>query len=311
MDNQRDTVRSDEPPVNNQPSTSGDSADWTVGGLLSWTAGYLAQKGVEFPRLDTEVLLAHALDCRRIDLYGERHGQIASEPVRRQFRELIRRRLEGCPVAYLVGHKEFFSVGLEVSPAVLIPRPDTELVVVECLNLAKKLPAPLILDIGTGSGNVAIAVARQHPGAGVTATDLSPEALDVARHNAERVGLAGRIRFLQGDLFAPVPVHERFDFVLSNPPYIATEDLDRLPDGVRNYEPRMALDGGPGGFTVFDRLVDGALALLSRGGYLMVEIGSPQEQPARQRIMGFSEYDLAETIHDASGHPRVLRARRK
>src|SRR5438105_14761208 len=111
---------------------------WTVGGLLDWTARFLAQKGSEFPRLDTEVLLAHALGCQRIDLYGARYGEIAPEDVRQRFRDLIRRRIEGCPVAYLVGFKEFFSLRFEVSPAVLIPRPDTECVVVECLRLAKE-----------------------------------------------------------------------------------------------------------------------------------------------------------------------------
>src|SRR5262249_20927976 len=150
------------------------------------------------------------------------------EEARRQYKDLVRRRLEGCPVAYLVGRKEFFSLGLEVSPAVLIPRPDTELVVVECLKFARQLPAPHVVDIGTGSGNIAVAVARHHPGALVTAVDLSPDALAVAERNAARHALAGRIRFLEGDLFGPLPAGQRFDFVLSNPPYIATEDLDRL-----------------------------------------------------------------------------------
>ena len=292
-----------------QPRT--DNAEWTVGGLLDWTAKFLAKKGSEFPRLDAEVLLAHALGCQRIDLYGIRHGETAPEDVRRAFRELVRRRVEGCPVAYLVGRKEFFSLALEVSPAVLIPRPDTELVVVECLNLAKKMPEPHILDIGTGSGNIAVAVARQLPRAQVTAVDLSPAALAVAARNAARHGVAERIRFLVGDLFAPVPAGERFDFILSNPPYIAREDLDQLPVGVRDYEPRLALDGGPGGYAVFDRLVAGARDFLNPGGYLIVEIGAPQEGPARQRITAHGGYELAETVHDHSGHPRVLRAQRK
>src|SRR5262249_39788218 len=136
-----------EPASARRPPTGGNAGDWTIGGLLDWTAKYLAEKGADFPRLDTEVLLAHGLGCRRIDLYGERHGQTAPEPVRRQFKEFIRKRLEGCPVAYLVGRKEFFSLPFDVSPAVLIPRPDTELVVVECLNLAKKMPRPRVLDV--------------------------------------------------------------------------------------------------------------------------------------------------------------------
>src|SRR5262249_34073491 len=150
---------------------------WTLGALLDWTAKYLAQKGVEFPRLDAEVLLAHAAGCKRIDLYGFRFGETATPDVRQRYKELIRRRLEGCPVAYLVGRKEFFALELEVTPAVLIPRPDSESVVTACLELAKKLPQPRIVDIGTGSGNLAVAVAKNHETAALTAIDRSNDAL--------------------------------------------------------------------------------------------------------------------------------------
>lgn len=284
--------------------------NWTLGALLDWTAKYLAQKGLEFPRLDAEVLLAQAAGCKRIDLYGFRYGEAATPEVRQRYKELIRRRLEGCPVAYLVGRKEFFALELEVTPAVLIPRPDSELVVTECLELAKKLAAPRIVDIGTGSGNLAIAVAKNHPGAQVTAIDQSPEALAVARRNAEKHGVSQRVRFLEGDLFSPVAA-ETFDFVISNPPYIAHEDLDKLPPGVRDYEPRVALDGGPGGYAVFDRLIAEARRHLVPDGYLIVEIGAPQEKPAREGIAGYPEYALAPTVYDFSGHPRVLQARLK
>lgn len=282
---------------------------WTIGALLDWTARHLATKGAEYPRLDAEVLLAHALQCRRIDLYT-RYQETASEEVRSRFRDLIRQRLEGCPVAYLVGRKEFFSLTFEVTSAVLIPRPESEFVVLECLRLARDLAEPRILDIGTGSGNLAVTVAHQHPRAQVTAVDKSPEALAVAARNAARHGVADRVRFLSGDLFAPIPKDARFDFILSNPPYIAHEDLERLPGGVRHYEPLLALDGGPDGFAVFDRLVAEAANCLVEGGYLIVEIGAPQHEPARQRILARSEYELAETIYDGSRHPRVLRARK-
>src|SRR4029077_13380 len=137
--------------------------------LLNWTAKYLAQKGTEFPRLDAEVLLAHALDCKRIDLYGIRFSDTADDEVRKRYKDLIRKRLEGCPVAYLVGRKEFFSLEFEVGPAVLIPRPDTETLVGECLALARPMSEPDIIDIGTGSGAIAVAVARQHKSARMTA----------------------------------------------------------------------------------------------------------------------------------------------
>jgi release factor glutamine methyltransferase len=281
---------------------------WTIGRLLDWTAGFLAQKGSESPRLDAEVLLAHALGCRRIELYT-RHDEIAADETRQRFRELIRQRVEGCPVAYLVGRKEFFSLEFEVGPAVLIPRPDTECVVAECLRLARGMTEPCVLDIGTGSGAIAVAVAKHLKGARVTAVDLSPEALAVAARNAAKHGVADRVRFLQGDLFAPIPAGEHFDFVLSNPPYIPHDELAKLPVGVRDYEPQRALDGGPDGYAVFDRLVEGARGYLKSGGCLIVEIGSPQEARARQRIESFADYELGKTIHDHSGHPRVLRAR--
>lgn len=283
---------------------------WTVGRLLDWTARFLAEKGSEFPRLDAEVLLAHALACRRIELYT-RYEEAAADEVRQRFKELVRRRVEGCPVAYLVGRKEFFSLEFEVGPAVLIPRPDTECVVGECLRLARGMAEPGIVDLGTGSGAIAVAVARQHKGARVTAVDLSADALAVAARNAARHGVAERIRFLQGDLFEPVPGDERFDFVLSNPPYIPSGEITHLPVGVRDYEPHLALDGGSDGFAVFDRIVDQARERLRPSSCLIVEIGSPQEERARERIASFAEFDLGKTIHDHAGHPRVLCARRR
>lgn len=282
---------------------------WTIKRLLEWTEQFLAAKGVEFPRLDSQLLLGHVLACPKIQLYSQHYFEEASADVRQRYRELIRRRVEGCPVAYLVGRKEFYSLEFEVGPAVLIPRPDTECVVSECLRLAKGMPEPRVLDVGTGSGAIAVAVAHYHKGAQVTATDVSPEALAVAARNAAKHGVAERVRFLQGDLFAPLSSDERFDFVLSNPPYIPHDEIPRLPPGVRDYEPHLALDGGPDGFAVFDRLVEQARAHLNPGGYLVVEIGSPQEQRARQRLESFADYELGKTIYDGSGHPRVLRAR--
>jgi release factor glutamine methyltransferase len=289
----------------------GTETSWTIGSLLNWTAGFLAQKGAEFPRLDAEVLLAHALGCKRIDLYGLRFSEPASEEERRRYRDLVRRRLEGCPVAYLVGRKEFFSLEFEVSPAVMIPRPDTELVVTECLDRARGLAGPRVLDLGTGSGCLAVAVAKHHQSAQVMAVDLSPEALEVARRNAERQGVAERICFMQGDLFGPLPPDARFDFILSNPPYIPQGAIGKLAAGVRDYEPHLALDGGPDGYAVLDRIAAGAKDYLVPGGHLLVEIGAPQEGPARQRITAFDAYELADTVFDYSGHPRVLCARLK
>ena len=273
---------------------------WTIKRLLDWTQPFLAQKGSEFPRLDAEVLLAHSLGCRRIELYTRSEEEV-TEDVRGKFRALIQERVKGCPVAYLVGRKEFFSLEFAVNGDVLIPRPDTECVVDECLRLAKALPAPTILDIGTGSGALPIALAKQHKGVILTATDLSSAALTVAQRNAAKHNVAERIRFLEGDLFAPLATGETFDFILSNPPYIPTGDIAGLAPGVRDYEPHLALDGGPDGFAVFDRLIAAALDYLQPNGHLIVEIGSPQETAARAKIEAHGGYELSKTRFDSAG----------
>ena len=281
---------------------------WTIGRLLEWTSQFLAQKGSDSARLDTQLLLAHALGCTRTALYT-RWDEEPPEPQRRRFKELVQQRVRGTPVAYLLGRKEFFSLEFEVGPAVLIPRPDTEWVVTECLRLAKGVESPRVLDVGTGSGCLAVAVAHGHKGARVTAVDLSPEALAVASRNAARHGVAERVRFLEGDLFAPLAPGERFDFVLSNPPYVPTGELPALAADVRDHEPRLALDGGPDGFAVFDRLVAQAPAHLAPGGHLIVEIHAGLEGPARARIESRAGYELGKTVHDLAGRPRVLVAR--
>lgn len=286
------------------------ATNWTIGALLDWTAKFLADKGCESPRIDAEVLLAQVLGCKRIDLYGLRHGEPATDAIRQSYRELIRKRVEGCPVAYLVGRKEFFSLPFEVSPAVLIPRPDTELAVTECLALLKPVAEPRIADLGTGSGCIAVTLAKQRADARVVAVDISPDALAVAARNAAAHGVAERIAFVQGDLFTPLAGQAAFDIVVSNPPYITEADLAKLPVGVRDYEPRLALDGGPDGYRVFDRLVAEAQTYLKPGGWLVIEIGAPQEAAGRQRITDHGGYDLAPTVHDYSGHPRVLKAKR-
>src|SRR4051794_31829878 len=194
---------------------------WTIQALLKWTTDYLRGKGIESARLEAEVLLAHVLGYLRIELIA-RSLEEPAEVDRARFRELIKRRVEGWPVAYLVGTKEFYLLKFEVSPAVLVPRPETETLVLEALRLLKPLREPTVLDLGTGSGCIAVSVAHQtkKQGARVTATDISPDALDVARRNAERHEVADRITFLQGDLLAAVPAGSTFDLVVSNPPYV-------------------------------------------------------------------------------------------
>lgn len=286
------------------------SEAWTVKRLLEWTTPFLTNKGVEKAWLDADLLLAHALGWKRIEL-RTRYDEEPSDEARGRFRELVKQRSEGCPVEYLIGHKEFFLLDFEVSRAVLIPRPDSEWLVTECLRHAKEMQAPTILDIGTGSGCLAVSVVKQHKTARATAIDLSPEALAVAGRNAAKNGVADRITFLEGDLFGPLSAGQTFDLILSNPPYIVHDDLATLAREVRDYEPHLALDGGPDGLRIFARLIEDARAFLKPGGRLLIEIGWNQEPAARALMEALPGYELGKTIQDGAGHPRVLNARWK
>ena len=282
---------------------------WTVGRLLTWTTDYLKRRGAESPRLDAEVLLAKVLGWDRVQLYTRYEEEVGEGP-RGDFRALVRRRSEGMPVAYLVGRKEFYSLGLTVSPAVLIPRPDSEFVVVEFLALTREHAAPRVVDVGTGSGCLALACAQHHKTAQFVAIDISPEALAVAESNARTHGLSDRIEFRLGDRLAPVAAEAPFDVILSNPPYIPTAVIPTLEPGVRDYEPHRALDGGPDGLRMVAPLVAEAALLLKTGGHLILEIGSDQEGPVRDLIAAQPVLKLAPTVRDHANHPRVVRATR-
>jgi release factor glutamine methyltransferase len=283
---------------------------WSVGRLLLWTADFLKKRGSESPRLDAEVLLAHVLEWERMRLYTHYEEEVSAAP-RAAYRELVRRRAEGSPVAYLVGRKEFFSLTLEVSPAVLIPRPDTETVVVEFLERLKDKSQVRAVDVGTGSGAIALACAKRHKSVRMIATDISAEALSVAARNAQNLELTPGIEFRHGDLLVPVDREEPFDAILSNPPYIPSGEIGQLEPGVRDFEPHLALDGGADGLRVVARLIEQAVPLLKPGGHLIIEIGTAQEAPVRALIQAQSEFELAPTIRDAANHPRVVRATRR
>jgi release factor glutamine methyltransferase len=283
---------------------------WSVGRLLSWTAEFLKKKGSESPRLDAEVLLAFALGWDRVKLYT-RYDDEVDEPPRAAFRDLVKRRSEGAPVAYLVGKKEFFSLSLAVNPCVLIPRPDSEFVVVEFLAAFKGVEAPRIVDVGTGSGCLALACIQNHKTATVVAIDISPEALLVACRNAESLGLSDRVSFRQGDLLEPIKEEGPFDLILSNPPYIKSEVVPKLERGVSAFEPHLALDGGHDGLRVVAPIIQQAVPLLKAGGLLLLEIGSDQEADVRALLAAEPELDLFPTVRDHANHPRVLKAIKK
>ena len=292
---------------------------WTVGRLLEWTTDYLKQRGADSPRLDTEVLLAEALQCKRIELYTAFADDVDEGP-RGAFRELVRRRAEGTPVAHLVGRREFYSLSFRVTPDVLIPRPETEFLVVTLLDLAaerknaqhknaaKETGLIRICDVGTGSGIIAIAAAVHLPRAEFVAVDICPKALDVARANAHQHGVDDRIEFIQSDLFDAVPAERRFDFVVSNPPYVSRSEMAELAVDVREHEPQGALLAGERGTEVIERLLLQAVERLLPGGHLLVEV-SPMIHDATLELIAATEgLQAEETVKDLARLPRVVRA---
>lgn len=284
---------------------------WTIGRLLEWTTDFLKKRGSESPRLDAEVLLAHARGCQRIQLYTAFEEQPVEE-VRVAFRELVRRRSEGTPVAYLVGRREFYSLSFRVTPDVLIPRPETEFLLISLLDLAKQRAGELnIADLGTGSGILAICAAKHLPRARVTAIDLSPAALEIAGKNAQEHGVMERIEFIESDLFAALPPEQRFDFIISNPPYVTSAELEQLSPQVKDHEPRMALDGGPTGTAVIERLIAQAADRLLPSGWLLIEISPTIEAAVRDLFSHASQWELMPTKKDLAGHARIVMAQRK
>ena len=291
------------------PGGAGDERIWTVLDLLKWTTDHFTAKGLESPRLDAEILLAHALELRRLDLYL-RYQEPVGAAARARYRELIGQRAgERKPVSILVGEKEFWSLPFEVTSDVLTPRPDTETLVEAALaRLPDAERAYTILDLGTGSGAIALALAHEKPLARITATDVSPAALAVARRNAEAQGSVERVRFLEGDLFEAVP-GENFDLIAANPPYLARAAAADLAPELR-HEPEQALFGGEDGYAVLRPLAEQAPALLSPGGWLVVEVDPGQADTVAGWLGGAGLVE-GEILQDLAGRPRVVVARRQ
>lgn len=287
---------------------------WTIGRLLQWTTQYLKERGGDSPRLDAEVLLAEARGCRRIELYTS-FEEVPSEPVRTAFREFVRRRAEGTPVAYLVGRREFYSLSFRVTPDVLIPRPETEFLVIRLFDLMDERPdateSCAIADVGTGSGILAVCAARRGANVHVTAIDKSSPALAVAKSNAVDHGVEKQIEFVESDLFAAVAADKHFGFIISNPPYVSSSEFAALAPDVRNFEPRAALEAGPRGTEVIERLVPQAAERLAPGGWLLVEISPMIETESRRLIEADPRLELHPTVKDLAGLPRIVQAQRK
>jgi release factor glutamine methyltransferase len=288
---------------------------WIIKDLLEVTAEYLKKKDIDSPRLCAEILLAFQLKTTRIKLYLN-FDQPVGEKDLNEFRAFIQRRLNREPVQYITGVQEFWSREFMVNPKVLIPRPETEVLVEQAfavLNQKKEGEVsftPRILDIGTGSGAIAVSLAGELSDADVWASDVSEDALETARANARKHNVEEKIHFVKSDLFSAIDPLTRFDAIVSNPPYVALEDLDNLQPEVGRYEPRSALDGGPGGLVIVNKLILEAKDYLKPGGWLLMEMDPSQTAKAAEIIEKSGHYGEKKVVKDYSRCDRVVMTQR-
>jgi len=311
---EKDTGRAIHAP--RQPS--GEDLPWTIRRLLNWTTGYFQRAGLPSPRLDAEVLLAHVLQQDRLDLYLQ-YEEPVGETDRTTYRHLVQQRSKAVPVAYLTGHREFYSLSLAVSPSVLIPRPETEHLIDIALRFFRARSADAgkggirILDVGTGSGNIPLALAAHLPDARITSVDISARALAVARTNLKaHADLSARICLVRGDLLTAFRKGiSGFQAILSNPPYVSAADWENLPPDVREHEPRLALLAGPTGMERLEQLLHAAPPLLAEDGMLLLEVGEDQATSLQRRAEQQEGIREARIFPDYAGKPRVLAASRR
>ena len=294
-------------------------------GLARLEAARLVGVDIDAARLSAEVLLFHVAHCDRAHLYAHPERELTPDE-QQQYEALIARRAAGEPLQYIIGHQEFWRMDFRVTPAVLIPRPETEHLVEQTLVLARKFhpeafaeaahgtdlqekalrgKALRLIDVGTGSGAIAVSLAHELPQAEVAAVDLSPEALDVARQNAERLG--ARVQFTVSDVLESIPEEPVFDFVVSNPPYVGLDEADKVQQVVLQNEPHLALFAGAEGLAVIRRLIPQAWARLRPGGWLLMEIGWSQSEMVKALLVGWHNIHV---INDLAGVPRIVAARK-
>lgn len=288
--------------------TGAASSPWTVRRIVGWMAQDFAARGIESARLDADLLVAHALGLDRVGVFLALDRELTDDELTR-IRALVTRRRASEPVAYLVGTKEFYGRVYRVSPAVLVPRPDTETLVERALELLPMDSAACVLDLCTGCGAIAVALAAERPLVHVDATDLSDDALAVARANLTAHAVADRVTVFAGDLFAALPEPRAYALVCANPPYVAERDARSLPRDVLDHEPHLALFGGADGLDVVRRLIAEAPAWLAPGGTLLVELGVGQGDVAMGLVRGDARYAHVGTHADLGGVARLLEAR--
>jgi len=292
--------------------------EWTITKLLEWTTSYFKSHDIDSPRTAAEILLAHILKLRRIDLYL-RYDQPLSSAELTQFKALIKRRVKREPVAYIVGVKEFWSLDFTVTGDVLIPRPETECLVEAALSLlpesskhGSEFESQRILELGTGTGAIVLALASRRRQPLFFASDRSIKALALARENAGRHGLERDVCFFCGDWLAPLSnTKYRFDMIISNPPYIQTQAVRRLQPEIFEYEPIAALDGGKDGLNCLRLIIEGAYLFLNAHGNLLLEIGHDQKTEVAKIIAECGHYENVLFKKDYSGYDRVVQMQKK
>lgn len=306
--------------------------NWTIQKLLNWTNEYFTKKGIDSPRLSAELLLSHVLAMKRIELYTQFDKPVAKQQLDR-LHDLVKRASQNEPIAYIVGRTEFYSLELNVTPDCLIPRPETELLVERAIeflrtrtvrnstagNITQKgetsngarTGKQFVCDLCTGSGCIAVAIAKNFPDADVIATDISNAALKTAAQNVEKYQLKERIKLLCGDLFDPIVPHldvGKFDLIVCNPPYVSTAEFEKLDENVKDYEPKLALFAGNDGLDIYRRIIQKAAQFLKPGAALMLEVGYSQGHAVRKLLEQRGCFSKIKIEKDSNNNDRITTA---
>ncbi len=279
---------------------------WTIRRLISWAFEYLEGHGVESPRLSAELMLGRVLNLERLQLYLRFDQPLTPEELA-SFKELLIRRRDLEPMAYILGSREFYGLEMQVGPGVLVPRPESEHLVEEGLKALEGVENPRILDLCTGSGCIALALAHERPDARVTGVDISKEALAFAQRSADKLELSQRVRWLLGELYDPVAAAGGFfHLITANPPYVREDEWQGLSPGVRGYEPRQALVAGPDGLEMVSQIIAGSRAFLHPFGVLLIEVGAGQAKAALKIASRTGIFERVRSVEDLAGIERVV-----
>ena len=283
---------------------------WTILRVIQWTTDYFKEKNVEEPRASAEILLAQVLKLKRIQLYLNYDKPLHTEELSR-YKDYIKQRVAGKPVQYITGTQEFWSIPLRLTSAVLIPRPESELLVERGVQAVSETYRPLILEIGTGSGAISIALAKEIESAFIVGTDISCQALSVAKQNRDRAGVSERLSYIQCDLLKCMRPKNHFHLIVSNPPYVSEEEYENLPTSIKSFEPQKALLAGKEGLDILKPLIHQAHNYLLPGGYLLLEIGAGQGDAVLAITRDLGVYREISIIKDYAGKNRVLSAQKQ